>query len=445
MKPSHIRTGSKDEAETYAKRPGHWTVGNLRQSIGWTEEPAIIEYAGRSFLLLPETTEFLPAIAVQADAKDGRRAVLEFASALAWSRVGSVAIEQWTGGNRLDRAGKSPKFGQMTAAKFHISYLPESSNKDQNLALALFHEGTGLLYIHTAYSFLSFYKIINLVCGGGNEQKAWINKRIPNIKHHRASGRLAELLKTGEDIGNYLYQSGRCAIAHAGDDRNPVVHPHDPDDERRLRADLPLIITLAEIAIEEIGIQTDQTVYREHRYELSGFEELLPAKLVEQLKAGKANEENGHLEFPDNVSLRMWSHPPYAPLEGMKPEAVVSAEKGVLIVRCRTKIEGVYADLVLDFPNYRLHAEIVGSAGRDDGSAEFIEERMEIERFYFEWNGNGCLEIWADGKCLGRCDAFIPTNVFLDFEAYEKGVAEMKAEASRRPRRPVAQPQQPIS
>jgi hypothetical protein len=63
------------------------------------------------------------------------------------------------------------------------------------------------------------------------------------------------------------------------------------------------------------------------------------------------------------------------------------------------------------------------------------KESMEIERFYFEWNGNGCLEVWTDGKCLGRCDAFIPTNVFLDFDAYEKGVEEMKAEAARRPRR----------
>jgi hypothetical protein len=321
----------------------------------------------------------------------------------------------------------------MTAAKFHISYLPEPSNKDQNLALALFHEGTGLLYVHTAYSFLSFYKIINLVCGGGNEQKAWINKQIPTIKHHRVSGRLSELLKSGEDIGNYLYQSGRCAIAHAGDERNPVVHPHNPDDERRLRADMPLIITLAEIAIEQIGLQTSDTVYREHRYELSGFEELLPADFVGLLKAGKTPPDGG-IEFPDSISLRLWGHPRYSPLEGMKP-VEVRGENGVLAIRCKSKVEAVHADVVLDFPNYRLTAQVGGPGVVDDGSAECVEDSMEIERFYFEWNGNGCLEVWANDKCLGRCDAFIPTNMFLDFDAYEKGVAKMKAEAARRPRR----------
>jgi hypothetical protein len=106
--------------------------------------------------------------------------------------------------------------------KFQVSYLPAPKEAHQKLALALFHEGLGLVYTHIAYSFLSFYKIINLVSGQkGKEQIAWINAHVALMQHHRAQERLAELQKKGEDIGTYLYQSCRCAIAHAGDPRVP--------------------------------------------------------------------------------------------------------------------------------------------------------------------------------------------------------------------------------
>ena len=83
--------------------------------------------------------------------------------------------------------------------------------------------------------------------------------------------------------------------------------------------------------------------------------------------------------------------------------------------------------MVLDFPNYRLKAEVLWEEGlTDDGSAEFAETTLEIERFLWDWNGNGCLEVWADGtECLGRCEAFLPVNVIMDHKAYEERVAAL--------------------
>jgi len=226
MEPTYIRTGSTEEAEAYRKQSGEWTVASLQQSIGWTQKPITIDYAGRTFLLLPEDEQNLPAIATLGEHAVCRRAILEFASALAWSSGGSVAVESWAGGSQIYRTSKRPIVGQVTAQFFHIDYLPHPADPTHRLALALFHEGSTLIYVHVAYSFLSFYKIVNLVSGQrGPAQTGWINARVPAMNHHRAKERLAELQKAGEDIGKYVYQSCRCAIAHAGDPRNPVIDP----------------------------------------------------------------------------------------------------------------------------------------------------------------------------------------------------------------------------
>ncbi len=436
MEPPYIRTGSTEEAEAYGKQSGEWTVASLQQSIGWTQKAITVDYAGRTFLLLPEDEQNLPAIATLGEHTVCRRAILEFASALAWSSGGSVAVENWTGGSQIYRTNKRPIVGQVTAQFFHIDYLPHPADPTHRLALALFHEGSTLIYVHVAYSFLSFYKIVNLVSGPhGPAQTGWINAHVPAMNDRRAKERLAELQKAGEDIGKYVYQSCRCAIAHAGDPRNAVIDPHNLDDERRLRSDLPLIITLAEIAIEEMGIRTSQSVYREHRYELSGFEQFFTPEFVQVLKTG-GTPTTGDIRLPQRISLRMWGHAKYPPLEDMIPVFAEGGD-GEIVIKCMLRENGYYAYVVLDFPNYRLKAEVKGEDGlKDDGSAEFAETTLEIERFFWDWNGNGCLEVWADGtECIGRCEAFLPVNVIMDHKAYEERVATLRAAIAKRPRR----------
>jgi hypothetical protein len=442
MEPPYVRIGSTEEAEAYRKQIGHWTVANLQQSIGWTQKPITIDYDGRTFLLLPEDEQNLPAIAMRGEHATCRGVILQFVSALAWSRSGSVTIESWSGGSQIFRNRKQSMFRQITAQPFYVDYLPHPSDPKHRLALALFHEGQTLIHVHTAYSFLSFYKIVNLVSGtSGQAQMEWINARIPKMDHYRAKERLAELQQIGEDIGKYVYQSCRCAIAHAGDPRNPVIDPHNIDDERRLSSDLPLIITLSEIAVDEMGIKTSQRVYEEHRYELSGFEQYFTPEFVQTLKAG-GTPTNGDIRLPKRISLRMWGHANYPPLEDLTPVSI-KAKNGILAIKCGPREKGFYVYVVLDFPNYRLKAEILWEAElQDDGSAEFMETLLEIKRFFWDWNGNGCLEVWANKtECLGRCDAFMPINVMLDPRAYEEQVTKLKTEISNRPRR--SQPPDP--
>jgi len=433
MEPPYVKMGGEAEAEAELKQHGHWTVAGITQSIAWTNKRATVEYGGRTYVLLPEDEKLYPAIALRGDPDTARRAILELASALAWVEHGAVTIESWGGGSHPFRIGKRIG-GQITAAKFQIDYLPAPAEKNQKLALAMYHEGTSLVHVHVAYSFLSFYKIVNLVSGiTGKEQIAWINSNTGAIGNHRTSERLKQLQKDGHSIGEYIYQSCRCAIAHAGDPRNPVIDPHDIEDQKRLYADLPLVIALAQVALEkELGIKSTHTVYNEHRYELSGFEPFLDRTLVEKLKAGET-PEGGTINIPPSFSVRMSGKAPYAVLEGVTPQPA-TVQNGVLAIPCLSKSKRVMVIIVLDFPNYRLRAEVGNPEGiEDDGSAEFIDEMIEINEFFWDWNCNGKLEVWSDeGECLGRCDAFMPVNVMLNPDGHKAQQEELAKEATRR-------------
>lgn len=433
MDPPYVQVGTAAEAEAELEKRGDWIVASLRQSVGWTSDPTTVTHAGRTFVLMPETEKYLPAIALRAGAQNGRRAILQFASAFAWSGGGDVTIESWGGGSHPTRTWKNSGFNQVTRARFQIDYLPAPQGQNGYLALALYHEALSLMHVHVAYSFLSFYKIVNLVSGqSGQKQKAWINAHLDDVlKEHRASTRVKELQQQGVDVGEYIYASCRCAIAHAGDPRNPVIDPHNLEDERRLNADLPVAMTLAELALErDLGIKTARTVYREHRYELSGFEHFFAAGDVERLR--EKQKPTSGATVPAAFDVRICGNEPYAPLSGVKPQSAAVGE-GVVIFQCLSPSGRYIIEIVLNFPEYRLTVEVGGSENlKDDDSEGFIQETLELERFYWDWNCNGRLEVWAKGECLGRCDAFMPMNVIMDPKGYNGRREELLAEIQRR-------------
>ena len=130
------------------------------------------------------------------------------------------------------------------------------------LALGLMREGRGLN--HPAYAFLSFFRVLEVAFPDGKARKSWLDANAPLVTGHRVNEALADLKGKGiTDVGSHLWESGRCAIAHAN--RNPIVDPDDPSDMRRMYAELPIMIALAEKAIEEeLGVESRATVYRKH-------------------------------------------------------------------------------------------------------------------------------------------------------------------------------------
>jgi hypothetical protein len=235
---------------------GYCTTG-IDTDIPWPSKEVVIEFHGRKFHLLPETDSGSRMVRVETctgfTCDDAQKLTLEFLSALAWAERGSVVP---TDGNwctaPLD-VGKGPKGCSMFDGTFN--YLPDPPDPKAKLALALYREGLSVNLV--PYKVLGFFKIINIICHRGDAQIQWIKDNMQYVTDdYEATARLTALQSTEPDVANYLYVSGRCAVAHAFDQKN-VVNPDDPADLVRLRKDLPVIRALARIAIErEFGIKS---------------------------------------------------------------------------------------------------------------------------------------------------------------------------------------------
>jgi hypothetical protein len=260
-----------------------------------------------------------------------------------------------------------------------------------------------------------------------------------SVRGHRVADALAELrLKGVTDIGAHLYESGRCAIAHAN--RRPIVDPDDPAGTRRLQSELPIMMALAQKAIEEeLGVETSQTVYQKHLYELAGLKKILGPDTVAHLTRGEQITDQRMLSIP-YVSVRIRKRPPYAPLSNLRVKEIAQTGK-VFHIRFESKSGDVVIRFRLDFGAERLNFSIFQDLGvKDTGTPESAETIAEVRRFENEYFGNGQLHIVdADtGDLIARKDAYIPMNMYLDQDAadaeitYWKRTGEQRRDLNRR-------------
>jgi hypothetical protein len=117
-----------------------------------------------------------------------------------------------------------------------------------DVALALYREGvnSGSVY----YSFLSFFKVAQLAFGErGKEVDSWLRENLLRLQKVN----IAEWLREGgvdpHAVGEYLYASGRCAIAHVAKD--PIVDPDSASDMKRIGRDVPIVQAFAQLAIDD--------------------------------------------------------------------------------------------------------------------------------------------------------------------------------------------------
>jgi hypothetical protein len=284
------------------------------------------------------------------------------------------------------------------------------------------------------YEFLGFYKIINIVHAGGNDQMRWINEAVNHIDDHIALQRLAEIRREDPDVGRYLYVSGRCAVAHAFNE--PVVDPDDPADTQRLARDLLLMRRLAEYCIEhDLGVKSMATIGREHLYELEGFRALFGTRVVNRLKAREAVPVE---EFPamPRLTIGLRDHARFPAFNDLRAE-IGDVESGTVVVRCRSNDDLVIAALELMFVDERLRFDPEeGVALADNGTALAASRALDRVRFVQALYGNGEVVVSRadDGTRLGRCDPFIPVNIDLgETDRNVEAMAErIAAEMTRR-------------
>ena len=69
--------------------------------------------------------------------------------------------------------GRDKKRGFSICEEFDLSYFPEVTNEKAMLALGLMREGRGLN--HVGYSFLSFYRVLEVAFSTDKQRIAWIS------------------------------------------------------------------------------------------------------------------------------------------------------------------------------------------------------------------------------------------------------------------------------
>ena len=423
---------------------GHWVVGNVEGSIAWPLKVTKVKFREHTLLLVPKSETSYPFVALKTNDnnfKAGQKIISQFLSSLTWVEGNSISVKYWSGGSRPHPMGFGPQGGNVVTQQFELDYLPDPNDERTRWALAFYREGLSLNNV--AYAALSFFKIINIFANNGPRQKAWINGNIShagtnNFVKFEMQRRLDELKNAGvTDVGEYLYASGRCAIAHAGD--NPTIDPENPDDLERLTKDLPLIKALAAYAIEkEFGIKSRHTIWQEHLYELAGFKELLGKDLSDKLSR-KENINVSEVGQLPKLNIRIQGHDEYLGLKNLHMQAV-NVKDGVIDLVGKTENELSSVSITLDFAQERINFDLEsGLAVRDNGTELAVRQIASILKFVSHYLANGKLQIMVSdtGKLLGRKDAYLPCNIDLGrtLELYRQQIAECDAEADRRSQR----------
>ena len=177
----------------------------------------------------------------------------EFISSLVWET--QIPIRKiFTAGGPKSRAPiikPTKNMGGIIIPKKELNYKSEDMNERLILALALYKEGINSNSVY--YSFLNYYKIIELLFSGKKRDIIdMLNSSKDFLVSHYAK-QIQEIDETCKEVkisfGKYIYDAGRCAIAHAGK-IDSTVSPDDREDYIRISKDLPLIKEIARHIIQ---------------------------------------------------------------------------------------------------------------------------------------------------------------------------------------------------
>ena len=417
------------------KVPGNWIVANIETSIPWPVEVKKIQYDNKDYWIIPITKDAYPGIAARVEGislEELQTQMMRLLSVISWVEGQGAVLDSFTGGNFPRAMGRSKEGGYMICEHFDLPYLPVIESEPAKLALALMREGRGIN--HPGFAFLSFFKVFEIAHKSTKERTAWMEDALTRVEDFRANEAIKKLASDGiEHISDHLYESGRCAIAHAK--AEPLIDPDEPADSNRLHNELPIITALAEMAIEEVlAVKTARSIYREHLYELAGFKRFIDASIIKHCIEGQKIPDDKKIELPA-ISVRLRGIKPFLPLEKLRL-CFIEQDDTKLVVVFGREDRSLQIKFLLNFADERLEFDIHHGliVPPDDGShlhASTCASLSEFAKLYFL---NGCLEIVdADtGEELSRKDAFMPVNVFPNPEGFDRQIEYWVSESKKR-------------
>lgn len=438
----HIQLEIRSAKDVAASCPGlqergSWTCLNILPGIDWPVRPQSLLFCGCVVWIIPATLDRYPGVAMKRplgmEPEEAEALLLRFLSAISWLEQAGTTVAYHSGGSfpHMMELDKQSGYAIKEGFDFTGLYCPE--DEKIQIAFALMREGRALR--HFGYAFLSFWRVLELAYPNSKERTTWMADALPALSEPRARDVVQGLVASGvADVGKHLFESGRCAIAHATSD--PIINPDNPTDAKRLMRELPIVEALAVRAIEDrYHVYSPQTEWRQHLYELRGWKEALGSDLVGKIRSGGDFLEGGAVDLP-RINVRLRTCPAYGPLEGMEPKRIEISD-GRVELTYQSFDNRMALVFYLDIRDERLIFDIDNSLfGNDDGSVAFAEHKRDFSRFRRDYLLNGELQMWdADtGQLLSRLDAFMPVNCFVDLEACNSIIEAAAHEAEFRKR-----------
>ncbi|MEC5397011.1 methylamine utilization protein MauJ [Uliginosibacterium sp. H1] len=425
MKSPYIRHTFGDAVATKLRSSRGWLTAGVASSIPWPSFDVCIEYAGDEYFLRGSELDGKaspPCITIACngdkdiDAAIGK--VYRFTSILSWFAGGYVDVSGYLWSSHPVLYGGRTVFSSMGIAgskSFNCNHMPVIEDENVRKALAFWREGKRLDEIHDSYAFLSFYKVIESQFRDGRGRGKWITDHIDQLTD-RAGERVAELRAAGVDVSEHLFDSGRCAVAHASLD-GEIVDPDIPADRKRLSADLVVIEELARIYIrDELKVPDSRSQYRT-RDRLVPWDELLSEDTLTTLRSGGTPEDvsalNGLI-----VAIGIWPDGPILGLARMTMHAD-AVENGVVRIVLLNERRTVLLVFWLDYRSGRIHTNL------EDGGLLYGEDKPDendvraYATFFFRVFGNGIAELTCGDFEPIDCEVVIPLNMMMTMSAEE--------------------------
>ncbi|WP_047536670.1 methylamine utilization protein MauJ [Methylotenera versatilis] len=416
-----------------------WLTAGVASSIPWPKLDVWVQYGGDDYIL--RGTELNgkqspPCITVPCDSHQVDEVlakVYRFTSILSWYLHGYVDVSGYVSGSHPMLYGDPIKvyseLGIYGSKSFSCNHMPIIKSENVRKALAFWREGQRLRRVHSSYAFLSFYKVIESQFSKPALKIAWINENLDKLTA-KAARRVLDLQGEGIDVSKHLFESGRCAVAHATLE-GEIVDPDIPADRRRLTSDMDIMEQLAERYIRcELKVPNERTLY-ESRNRLEPWEILISPENLAILKNGETPSNFTDL---DNlyVSVGLWPDGPILGLENMIMHVDV-IERGVVKIVLFNNRKTVFLVFFLDFVNGRLHANLEdGGLCKGDNDPNEDDVRSYYSFFYYLlWNG--IAELTCNDIEPIDCEVIIPVNIIPQnpIEAIEKTISAFRLQENK--------------
>lgn len=438
MKTPYVTHVFGDEVDNKLRSRRGWLTAGVASSIPWPSQDVCVIYDGDEYFLRGSERDEKPSppcITIACNDGDADQAisrVYRFTSILSWYMGGYVDVSGYIWGSHPSLYGNPrtvySSLGIAGKKSFNCNHMPIIEEENVRKALAFWREARRLTEVHDSYAFLSYYKVIESQFSDSRKKVDWIAENIEKLTD-RAAKRVSELREDGVDVNRHLFDSGRCAVAHASLE-GEIIDPDIPADRKRLSADLVVIEELARIYIcDELKVPDSMSLYRS-RNRLEPWESLIPEEKVETLRNGGVPDQVNELQDL-TVSVGLWPDGPIPGLEQMTMHVDMVSEGVVKIVLINER-KTILLVFFLDYRSGKVHTHLEdGGLLYGEGEPNETDVRA-YATFVYKVLGNGIAELIIESLEPVDCEVVIPVNIIPPNpdEAIAEAVQRFKAENS---------------